>query len=146
MDQSHFNTVEDVRKSGRHLYLKERGMMQVLHRQGLSLRRITAEVGYAHTTVFYELRCGTPMRKSSCGRARSTPQSVVIKLISNIVGIRGSPTKPIAIIVSHSSNGWPRSLKRIVGHWMPALATPSFIICSSRNRYLVLRRSTTYFG
>ncbi len=145
MDQSHFNTVEDVRKSGRHLYLEERGMIQALHRQGLSLRRIAAEVGCAHTTAFYERRRGTtPMRKS--GRARSTPQSVVIKLISNIVGIRESPTKPIAIIVSHSSNGWPRSLKRIVGHWMPALAMPSFIICSSRNRYLVLRHSTTYFG
>ena len=52
MDQSHFNTVEDVRKSGRHLSLEERGMIQALHRQGLSLRRIAAEVGCAHTTVF----------------------------------------------------------------------------------------------
>ena len=69
MDQSHFNTVEDVRKSGRHLSLEERGMIQALHRQGLSLRRIAAEVGCAHTTVFYELRRGTPMRKSSRGRA-----------------------------------------------------------------------------
>ena len=44
-------------------------MIQALHRQGLSLRRIAAEVGCAHTTVFYELRRGTPMRKSSRGRA-----------------------------------------------------------------------------
>ncbi len=69
MDQSHFNTVEDVRKSGRHLSLEERGMIQALHRQGLSLRRIAAEIGCAHTTVYYELRRGTPMRKSSRGRA-----------------------------------------------------------------------------
>ena len=59
MDKSHFNTIEDVRKSGRHLSLEERGMIQALHRQGLSLRSIAAEVGCAHTTVFYELRRGT---------------------------------------------------------------------------------------
>ena len=69
MDQSHSNTIEDVRKSGSHLSLEERGMIQALHRQGLSLRGIAAEVGCAHTTVFYELRRGTPMRKSSRGRA-----------------------------------------------------------------------------
>ncbi|WP_296768227.1 helix-turn-helix domain-containing protein [Selenomonas sp.] len=51
--------------------MEERGMIQALHRQGLSLRRIAAEVGCAHTTVFYELRRGTPVRKSSRGR---TPQ------------------------------------------------------------------------
>ena len=44
MDKSHFNTIEDVRKSGSHLSLEERGMIQALHRQGLSLRSITAEV------------------------------------------------------------------------------------------------------
>ena len=71
MDQSHFNTIEETRKSGRHLSLEERGMIQALHRQGLSLRGIAAMVGCAHTTVFYELRRGTPERKSSRGR---TPQ------------------------------------------------------------------------
>ena len=45
---------------GRHLSLEERGMIQALHRQGLSLRNIAAAVGCAHTTVFYELRRGTP--------------------------------------------------------------------------------------
>ena len=69
MDHIHSNTIEDVRTPGRHLSLEERGMIQALHRQGLSLRNIAAAVGCAHTTVFYELRRGTPDRKSKHGRA-----------------------------------------------------------------------------
>ena len=69
MDHIHSNTMEDVRIPGRHLSLEERGMIQALHRQGLSLRDIAAAVGCAHTTVFYELRRGTPDRKSKHGRA-----------------------------------------------------------------------------
>ena len=69
MDHIHSNAIEDVRTSSRHLSLEERGMIQVLRRQGLSLRDIAAEVGCAHTTVFYELRRGTPERKSRHGRA-----------------------------------------------------------------------------
>lgn len=69
MDHIHSNTIEDVRIPGRHLSLEERGMIQALHRQGLSLRNIAAAVGCAHTTVFYELRRGTPERKSKHGRA-----------------------------------------------------------------------------
>ena len=53
MDQSNFNTIEDVRKSGSHLSLEERGMVQALHRQGLSLLRIIAEIGCAHTTTYF---------------------------------------------------------------------------------------------
>lgn len=37
MDHFHSNTMEDVRIPGRHLSLEERGMIQALHRQGLSL-------------------------------------------------------------------------------------------------------------
>ena len=37
MNHIHSNTMEDVRISGRHLSLEERGMIQALHRQGLSL-------------------------------------------------------------------------------------------------------------
>ena len=68
MDQSHFNTIEETRKSGRHLSLEERGMIQALHRKGYSLRSIAAEVNCAHTTVFYELRRGTPEKRGSRGR------------------------------------------------------------------------------
>ena len=69
MDHIHSNTIENVRASGRHLSLEERGMIQALHRQGLSLRAIAAEVGCAHTTVLYELRRGTLERKGNRGRA-----------------------------------------------------------------------------
>lgn len=65
MDQTYFNTIEDVRKSGRHLSLEERGMIQALRRQGYSLRSIAAEVGCAYTTVWYELRRGTPEKGES---------------------------------------------------------------------------------
>ncbi len=69
IDHIHSNTIEDVRTSGLHLSLEERGMIQALHRRGLSLRNIAAAVGCAHTTVFYELRHGTPEQKSKRGRA-----------------------------------------------------------------------------
>ena len=68
MDQSNFNTIEETRKSGRYLSLEERGMIQALHRKGYSLRSIVAEVNCAHTTVFYELRRGTPEKRGSRGR------------------------------------------------------------------------------
>ncbi|WP_353887997.1 helix-turn-helix domain-containing protein [uncultured Mitsuokella sp.] len=45
MDQSYFNTIEETRKSGRHLSLEERGMIQALHRKGYSLRSIASEHG-----------------------------------------------------------------------------------------------------
>ena len=52
MDHIHSNTIEGVRTPGRHLSLEERGMIQALHRQGLSLRDIAAAVGCAHTQPF----------------------------------------------------------------------------------------------
>ena len=68
MDQQHSNTFEEPRKRGKHLTLEERGMIQALQRQGLSLRAIAEAVGCAHTTIHYELKRGTPKRKSNRGR------------------------------------------------------------------------------
>ena len=68
MDQNHFNTDKAVRKSGSHLTLAERGMIQALHKEGMSLRGIAKSVGCAHTTIYYELKRGTPPRKSNHGR------------------------------------------------------------------------------
>lgn len=68
MDQNHFNTIETSRKSGKHLTLDERGVIQALYQQGYSLRSIAAAVGCAHTTVYYEIRRGTPKPKSNRGR------------------------------------------------------------------------------
>lgn len=67
MNRNHFNIDEVVRKSGSHLTLAERGMIQALHKEGMSLRGIAKNVGYAHTTVYYELLRGTPPRKSKYG-------------------------------------------------------------------------------
>ena len=67
MDRNHFNTDEVVRKSGSYLTLAERGMIQALHKEGMSLRGIAKNVGCAHTTVYYERKRGTPPRKSNRG-------------------------------------------------------------------------------
>lgn len=67
MNRNHFNIDEVVRKSGSHLTLAERGMIQALHKEGMSLRGIAKNVGCAHTTVYYELLRGTPPRKSKYG-------------------------------------------------------------------------------
>lgn len=69
MDCNNSNTNEEVRKSGSHLSLDERGMIQALHRKGLSLRAIAEIVGCAHTTIHYELKRGTPKRKGTRGRS-----------------------------------------------------------------------------
>ena len=68
MDRNHFNTDEAVRKSGSDLTLAERGMIQALHKEGMSLRGIAKNVGCAHTTVYYERKRGTPPRKRNRGR------------------------------------------------------------------------------
>ena len=63
MDHIHSNTIEDVPTFVRHLSLEDRGMLQALHHPGLSLRSIAAAIECAHTTIFYELRRGTPVQK-----------------------------------------------------------------------------------
>ena len=68
MDQLHSNTDDTSRKRGTHLTLDQRGAIQILKRQGLSLRAIADAVGCAHATVWYELRRSRPQRTSSRGR------------------------------------------------------------------------------
>ena len=71
MNQNHFNTIEEIRKPGKHLSLDERGMIQALHQKGYSLRKIAAVVGCAHSTVYYEIKRGTPECKGDRGRKPS---------------------------------------------------------------------------
>ena len=68
MDQFRFNTIETSRKTGKHLTLDERGIIQALHQQGHSLRYIATIVGCAHTTIYNEIRRGTPKPKNNRGR------------------------------------------------------------------------------
>ena len=68
MEQLHSNTIETSRKPGKHLTLDERGIIQALHQQGHSLRDIATIVGCAHTTIYNEIRRGTPKPKSNRGR------------------------------------------------------------------------------
>ena len=68
MEQLHSNTIETSRKPGKHLTLDEKGIIQALHQQGHSLRDIAAIVGCAHTTIYNEIRRGTPHPKSNRGR------------------------------------------------------------------------------
>lgn len=69
MDYQNYSTDWPKRKSGKHLTDVERGAIQSLHRLGYSLRKIAAEINCSPSTVLYELRRGTPPRKSSRGRA-----------------------------------------------------------------------------
>ena len=68
MDKFHSNTIETLRKPEKHLTLDERGIIQALHQQGHSLRYIATIVGCAHTTIYNEIRRGTPKPKSNRGR------------------------------------------------------------------------------
>lgn len=115
MDQSHFNTIEETRKSGRHLSLEECGMIQALHRKGYSLRSIAAEVNCAHTTVFYELRRGTPEKRGFRGRM---PQYTAKRGHNAYLKHRKNSRKPW-MTVSHLFNGWPDRFVKSAGRWMP---------------------------
>lgn len=68
MDQTNSITIQEKRKRSKHLIQEERSIIQVLHSQGLTLRAIAEYVGCTHTTVYYELRRGTPIEKSARGR------------------------------------------------------------------------------
>ena len=68
MEQLHSNTIQTSRKTGKHLPLDEGGIIQALHQQGHSLRYIATIVGCVHTTIYNEIRRGTPKPKSNRGR------------------------------------------------------------------------------
>ena len=55
MDQLNSNTDIISRKHGKHLSLDERGAIQVLHRQGQSLRAIEAELRFTRQSVVRQL-------------------------------------------------------------------------------------------
>ena len=101
MDQNYFNTDEAVRKSGSHLTLAERGMIQALHKKGMSLRGIAKSVGCAHTTIYYSrIYCQTPTRRTA-----SAPNA---------------PARLIAMIANHSSSGCASASVRTAGRLMDA--------------------------
>lgn len=83
MDQFHSNTIETSRKPEKHLTLDERGIIQALHQQGYSLRYIATIVGCAHTTIYNEIRRGTPKPKSNRGVDHSIQPSVGRKPMKN---------------------------------------------------------------
>lgn len=85
MDQTNSITIQEKRKRGKHLIQEERGMIQVLHSQGLTLRAIAEYVGCAHTPR-YIMSCGEVHRSRRALEAVSqyTPPSVVKLLMKSI--------------------------------------------------------------
>ena len=72
MDYQDYITVAAERKKGQHLSMVERGAIKALKQQGLGIRAIAREVGCAPSTITNELRRGTPVRKSTKGKAPGT--------------------------------------------------------------------------
>ena len=120
MDQNQFNTVEAVRKSGSHLTLAERGMIQALHKEGMSLRGIAKSVGCAHTTIYYELKRGTPPRKSNRGRIPGYTAKRGRKPTRRTASAPNAPARLIAMIANHSSSGCASASVRTAGRLMDA--------------------------
>ena len=58
----------EERKRGQHLRFNERGMIETLHKEGKSLREIGRSIGVSASTVWNELKRGTPSRTSLRGR------------------------------------------------------------------------------
>ena len=76
MDCQEYITVSAERKRGQHLGPEERGAIKALAKQGLGVGAIARNIGCAPSTIHYELRRGTPARKSSKGKARATLQNL----------------------------------------------------------------------
>lgn len=68
MDCPYCITDAEKRKKGKHLTDIDRGIIQALNREGMSLRKIAGHIGCSPSTVLNELRRGTPPRKSNRGR------------------------------------------------------------------------------
>ena len=69
MDNNDSITVSAERKKGQHLSLEDRGAVKALLKQGLGVRGIARNIGCSPSTISYELRRGTPTRKSNRGQA-----------------------------------------------------------------------------
>lgn len=124
MDTPNSTTNEAVRKSGKHLTLDERGMIQALQREGKSLRAIAEAIGCAHTTVMYELQRGTPARTHSKGAPQSIPLSAAKKHMRSTEPTATSLAKSCMNVVRHSSAGQSTKSVKNIGRWMPVLDTP----------------------
>ena len=68
MDCQDYITELVERKKGQHLQREERGAIQHLKNAGYTNRAIARAIGCSPTTVWNELKRGTPPRKSSKGR------------------------------------------------------------------------------
>lgn len=68
MDQSNSNIIREVRKSGSHLTLADRGMIQAFRSEHHSLRYIARKIGCSPSTILNELRRGTPKKNGTKGR------------------------------------------------------------------------------
>ena len=69
MDCHHCITESAERKKGQHLRMEDRGAIKVLKKLGLGTRGIARQSGCSASSVRYELRRGTPARKSNTGKA-----------------------------------------------------------------------------
>lgn len=84
MDQTNSITIQEKRKREKHLIQEERGMIQVLHSQGLTLRAIAEYVGVLIPR--YIMSCGEVHRSRRALEdvSQYTPPSVVKLLMKSI--------------------------------------------------------------
>ena len=68
MDEPKDTGFSGERKRGQHLRLEERGAIEHLRKAGFSLRAIGSQLQVSASTVWNELRCGTPEAKGQRGR------------------------------------------------------------------------------
>ena len=68
MDQLYSSTFTPDRERGQHLKFEDRCSIRIFQKLGYSLRAIAAIVNCSPSTVMYELRRGTGIRKSNVGR------------------------------------------------------------------------------
>lgn len=67
MEREQSTLLAAERKRGAHLKLDERGAIEALRKEGMSLRAIAQRLGCAHATVWNELKRGTPPKTGPRG-------------------------------------------------------------------------------
>ena len=144
MDHTQYTTNGAERKPGTHLTMEDRGAIQAMKKLGHSNRAIARYLHCAPSTIFNELKRGTPPRTGSRGRAPGYAQSVGTLCTRKTERIATSRTALTS--VRHLFSGSSRKCVRKSGLLMPVSAMPARTSSSRKRRWSAPKPFTMRYG
>ena len=146
MDQNHFNTDEDVRKSGSHLTLAERGMIQALHKKGMSLAGSLRVLAVPIRPSTMNWSAAHRLARAIAAASPDILPNVDRKPTRRIASAPNAPARLIVMIANHSSSGCASASARTAGRLMDASVLRGWWGHSPREPSLAPRHSTICCG